>query len=127
MNMGKMGKACMLTFSALNWAQFQPFATCFHMFSPLQHVSDLSPDDMLAWQVVGQWARKEVYPTEKVDITKPQAVRQGPVQQGPTGSNISCASVAGRRKQHQPPLHQRVEGLNDSKDFRVYGEKMVKK
>ena len=103
MNMGKMGKACMLT-----------------CFSPLQHVSDLSllMLDMLAWpEVVGQWARKEVYPTEKVDITKPQAVPQGPTRVQP-GSNISGASLAGpRRKQHQPPLHQRVEGqLNDSKD-----------
>ena len=74
------------------------------MFSPLQHVSDLSPDDMLAWQVVGQWARKEVYPTEKVDITKPQAVRQGPVQQGPTGSNrvehLLC--ICGRAKEAAP-------------------------
>lgn len=125
MNMGKMGKACMLTFSALNWAQFQPFATCFHMFSPLQHVSDLSPDVGYVGLAWGGWPMGQKGGLSDWESWYHQT--SGRVQQGPTGSNISGASVAGpRRKQHQPPLHQRVEGqLNDSKDFRVsLGEKM---
>lgn len=88
MNMGKMGKACMLT-----------------CFSSLQHVSDLSllMLDMLAWhEVVGQWARKEVYPTEKVDITKPQAVPQGPVQPGSNRvQHLRC--ICGRAAKEAAP------------------------
>jgi hypothetical protein len=59
--------------------------------------------DMLAWhEVVGQWARKEVYPTEKVDIIKPQAgsnrVQQGPTSpvhlwQGREGSSTNRRSI----------------------------------